>query len=141
MKIKVYASGARKKFEDWMARGGVKVWRNINLSNPGAGPMFTPAFDENGSPYKKPSWRVDNGEVITDINQFQFLKDSVVFKRVRISIRRASGLNYCLTDASQRRVDKALDECIAKHGDAFFEKDGGLFDHERFIVVSAPIWE
>lgn len=151
-KIDVYNIGARVKFGHWIKnRGGVKVWRNINLSNPGYGPIFTPALkevevpEENGGinvvPYPKPSWQVDNGEVITDITRFRFAKGFKEFKRIRVALERGSGYNYRLTDGSQRKVDRAMQACMDKHGDAVYRKDGGLFDAERFIVVEIPEWE
>jgi hypothetical protein len=152
-KIDVYTLGAREKFEAWIKdRGGVKVWRNINLSNPGAGPIFTPAYEETQvdmdsfganmrAPYPKPSWRVDNGEVITDITRFRFAKGFKEFKRIRVALERGSGYNYRLTDGSQRKVDRAMQACMDEHGDAVYRKDGGLFDAERFIVVEIPEWE
>jgi hypothetical protein len=148
-KIEVYTPGCRATFEGWIQnRGGVKVWRNIDLSNCGAGPIFTPALQElevpqeNGGvnmvPYPKPSWRVDNGEVVTDISRFRFVKGFKEFKRIRVALRRGSGLNFCLTDGSQNKVDKALSEAGPE---AVYRKDGGLFDFERFIVVEVPEWE
>ena len=148
-KIDVYTLGVREDFETWIRdRGGVKVWRNVNLSNPGYGPIFTPAFEEidmdvfgMSVPYPKPSWQVDNGEVITDITRFRFAKGFKEFKRIRVALERGSGYNYRLTDGSQRKVDWAMQACMDKHGDAVYRKDGGLFDMERFIVVEIPEWE
>ncbi len=151
-KIEVLTPGCREKFEEWIkCRGGVKVWRNLDLSNCGAGPIFTPALKEvevpleNGGmnmiPYPKPSWRVDNGEVVTDISRFRFVKGFKEFKRIRVALRRGDGLIFCLTDGSQRKVDKALDQAREKFGEATYRKDGGLFDYERFIVVEVPEWE
>jgi hypothetical protein len=158
-KIEVLTPGCREKFEDWIKnRGGVKVWRNIDLSSCGAGPIFTPATEnkevvgadvnvEGQVPYPKPSWRVDNGEVITDINRFRFVKSFKEFKRIRVALQRGSGFNFQLTDGSQRKVDRALDQAREKFDEAVYRKDGGLFDvepllkYERFIVVEIPEWE
>ncbi len=151
-KIEVCTPGCRETFEEWIKyRGGVKVWRNLDLSNCGAGPIFTPALkrciDPLGvgivqtSDYPKPSWRVDNGEVVTDISRFRFVKGFKEFKRIRVALRRGDGLNYCLTDGSQRKIDKAMDQAREKFGEATYRKDGGLFDYERFIVVEVPEWE
>lgn len=148
-KIDVYTLGVREDFETWIRdRGGVKVWRNVNLSNPGYGPVFTPAFDivdmdtfGINTPYPKPSWQVDDGEVITDISRFRFVKGFKEFKRIRVALERGSGYSYRLTDGSQRKVDRAMQACMDKHGDAVYRKDGGLFDEERFIVVEIPEWE
>lgn len=151
-KFEVFTPGCREKFECWIAtRGGVKAWRNIDLSNCGAGPIFTPAMQEvevplehgglNMIPYPKPSWRVDNGEVVMDITRFRFVKGFKELKRIRVALKRSSGLNFCLTDGSQRKLDHALEKAREKYDDVVYRKDGGLFSEERYIVVEAPEWE
>ena len=158
-KIDVYTLGVREDFETWIREcGGVKVWRGVNLPN--LGPIFTPALGRkehftfaelarvtNGGedillvPYPKPSWQLDNGEVITDITRFRFVKGFKEFKWIRVALERGSGYNYRLTDGSQHKVDRAMQACIDKHGDAVYRKDGSLFDCERYIVVEIPEWE
>ena len=118
-RIDVYTPDTRPKFELWIKeRGGVQVWHNQNLSNPGAGNQFTPATmmvkdpDDVRScpgskigdivPYPKPHWSVGRGEVITDITRFRVAKGFKEFKH---------------------------------------RKDGGLFDPDREIVVEVPEWE
>uniref|UniRef100_A0A6M3JEC9 Uncharacterized protein n=1 Tax=viral metagenome TaxID=1070528 RepID=A0A6M3JEC9_9ZZZZ len=154
----VMVPGCREKFETWIRdRGGVQVWRNLNLSNPGAGNQFTPATmvietarQEAGYlgkkigdtvPYPNPHWSVGAGEVVTDIKRFRFVKSFKELKRIRVALRRGSGLNFCLTDGSQRKLDRALDAAREKYEDVVYRKDGGLFDYERFIVVEVPEWE
>jgi hypothetical protein len=114
-KIFVGVVGARAKFEDWIAnRGGVQVWDNVNLSDPGKGPMFTPALqkvEHQRVPMEKPHWSVTRGEVITDINRFAFVKAWKEVKRFHVAIRPGSqGMSFKLTDASSRRVWKVADQ-------------------------------
>jgi len=151
----VMVPGARAKFEEWIrVRGGVQVWHNLNLSDPGAGNQFTPATmmikdpDDvkgySGSkigdivPYPKPHWSVGAGEVVTDISRFRFVKGYTEIKRIRVAVCRGSGLMFKLTDGSQRKVDRALEK--APEG-AVYRKDGGLFDPLREIVIEVPEWE
>jgi len=150
--------GCREKFETWIRdRGGVQVWRNLNLSNPSAGNQYTPATmvikdpdDQKGYldsrigdivQYPRPHWSVGAGEVITDIKRFRFVKSFKELKRIRVALRRGDGLNFCLTDGSQRKLDRALEKAQEKYDDVTYRKDGGLFDYERFIVVEVPEWE
>ena len=148
-KIDVMVPGVRAKFEEWIKeRGGVQVWHNLNLSNPGAGNQFSPAFDrspESGNvlnlPYPKPHWSLGAGEVVTDIKRFRFVKGFKEVKRIRVALQRGSGLNFQLTDGSQRKVDRALDAAREKYGEATYRKDGALFDYERYIVIEVPEWE
>ena len=157
-RIEVYTPGCRAKFLEWIEnRGGVQVWHNLNLSNPGAGNQFTPATMiietalqaagylgckiGDAVPYPSPHWSVGAGENVLDIKHFRFVKGFKEFKRIRVALRRGSGLNFCLTDGSQRKVDKALDQAREKFGESTYRKDGGLLDFERYIVVEVPEWE
>ncbi|MFH1628381.1 MAG: hypothetical protein ABIE47_06620 [Pseudomonadota bacterium] len=157
-KIEVMVPGVRAKFEEWIKeRGGVQVWHNVNLSNPRAGNQFTPATmmikdvgDMAGYldskigdivSYPRPHWSVGAGEVVTNINRFRFVKGYKEITRIQVALQRGSGLNFCLTDGSQRKVDRALDAAREKYGEAVSRKDGGLFDYERYIVIEVPEWE
>ncbi len=99
----------------------MQIWNNGNLSDPGAGPIFTPALEEvkvpeeNGGinmvPYHKPRWSHERGEVVTDINRFEFVKAWKEIKRFHVAIRMGSqGMSFKLTDASSRRVWKVADQ-------------------------------
>jgi hypothetical protein len=110
-KIQIGVPGARKKFETWIRdRGGVQVWNNLNFSNPDAGQQFTPALTA-GIPTGKPHWSVGRGEVITDINRFQFVKSWKEVKRFRVGVRMGrQGLSLKVTDGGTRRIRAACDK-------------------------------
>ena len=120
LKIRVLAPGAREKFEDWIAaRGGVQIWNNVNLSDPGAGPIFTPAMTGD-HPTEKPRWSHERGEVVTDINRFEFVKAWKEIKRFHVAIRMGSqGTMLKLTDASSAKVRKFEDS----HPGAYYRFD------------------
>lgn len=105
-RIMVGVPGARETFEKWIAsRGGVQVWNNINLSNIGAGQVFTPVFNEDGSPIRSPKWSHERGEVVQDITRFRFVKAWKEVKRFHVAVRMGSqGTMVKLTDASSARV-------------------------------------
>jgi hypothetical protein len=115
-KIIVNVPGVRDKFQTWINnRGGVQVWKNINLSNPDAGNTFTPALKiregEETIPYPQPHWSMERGEVITDINRFKFVKAFKEVKRFHVAIRvSGNGLTLKCTDASTRRIRAACDK-------------------------------
>ena len=120
------------RFRDWVAnRGGVAVWKSINLSNPGAS-WSTPALDADGKPLGKPTWQAANEPtIVTDPAQIGVYKE-VLFKAFRVGLRMA-GLSLKLTDAAQARVDRELTKCRDKHGNAHYRK--GVMPGEPGIGV------
>ena len=100
------------KIVNWLKnRGGILVWKSINLSNPGKS-WSTPALTETGNPYSKPSWEsATNPERhITSFDEINLVTDKEV-KRLKIAVRRSSNeLSLKLTDASSERVRKACDK-------------------------------
>lgn len=99
----------------WLqTRGGIAVWKSINLSNP-AGGWTTPADAS------KPTWQCANEpRIITDPAEVVVLKGKEV-KRFRIALRMGSqGLNLKLTDGSTNKVHKA---CEKAGDDSWYEFD------------------
>ena len=143
-KINVLVPGSREKFLDWIAtRGGVRVWRCIDLGNLGAGEMFTPAFSQtrrdgdfsNSTKYPKPHWDRDNGnEVITDISRFRFAVGFKEVKRFHVAKRLSNnGLSMKCTDASSAKITKALEKFPGSYCE---------FDYmTQEVVISIPEWE
>lgn len=135
-RIKVSAPGARTQFEEWIAeRGGIQVWFNVNLSDPGAGNIFTPALTADTKvPYPAPASTVARGEVITDLSRFQFVKEWVEVKRFHVALRRSTnGLMLKCTDGSTNRINSALEK---------FPGSAYRFDYEtQEAVIETPIYE
>lgn len=105
-RIVVTSPNVREKFKGWIAnRGGVKVWENQNLSNPGSGPIFTPALTEDGHDYPYPRWSHTVGFVVTDIKQFRFVKSFKEVKRFHVGVRLSSnGMMLEVTHGGTRRI-------------------------------------
>lgn len=103
------------KIKEWMkSRGGIAVWRSINLSNP-SGQWITPADAS------KPNWQADSTpEIITDPSQIQVERCKEV-KRFHIALRHGSNNPFLikLTDASTRKVNAAC----AKYPDSHYGFD------------------
>lgn len=97
---------------DWLKhRGGVLVWKSINLSNPGAS-WTTPALQADGAPAVRPSWEAANEPArhITDPAEIEVIALREV-KRFRVALRRGSqGLSIKLTDASSARLRRELEK-------------------------------
>jgi hypothetical protein len=93
---------------EWVEkRGGVAVWKSVNLSNPGAS-WSTPALAPDCSPSQKPSWEASSEphKVITDPAEIAVVTRKEV-GRFRVAIR-VSGRMVKLTTASSKRLDKAM---------------------------------
>jgi hypothetical protein len=102
------------KVWDWLqTRGGVAVWRSVNLSNPGAS-WTAPYKDDQGVVKGKPTWEADEKpeRIITDPSEIVVLVPKEV-KRFHVAVRRGDGLSLKLTDASSRKVRAA----VAKAGE------------------------
>lgn len=141
--IEVTVPGVRAKFEDWIkTRGGILVWENVNLSNPGAGAMFTPVRDAEGKTNCKnspPHWTHRYHETCTKIKDFKFVKEMCEVNRFRVAVRMGSqGLMVKLTDASTKKLHKALDKAKEKTGqDASYR-----FDYStQEAIIEVPLWE
>jgi hypothetical protein len=105
------------KFADWVKnRGGIAVWKSVNLSNPGAS-WSTPANDKEGKPTAKPTWQADNRpeQIITDPDQVEVYVGKEI-KRFRVGVKRGDGFNFVLTDGASRRLKREL----AKAGEESF---------------------
>ena len=126
-----------KRVASWIReRGGIAIWKSIDLSRPGESSL-TPARTEEGEPYPKPHWMYGNEPVIeTDPERVGVCVEEV-YKVIPVSLRRgAQGLVLKLTDASQRKLDRALAACETKHGDARWVR-GGLDDRPAMTVLYA----
>ena len=130
-KITTSGENADKQLNWINTRGGIAVWRSIDLSNPGA-ETFTPAITE-GKPTGKPHWRFANEPaIVTNPDEVEITKDEEV-RRFHIAVRRGSqGFSIKLTDASTRKVRAAVEK--AGEG-AYYE-----FDYEtQECVIMKPV--
>ena len=118
---------------DWLqTRGGIAIWRSINLSNPGDS-WTTPVNGGDAKPKSKPTWEAANEpeRIITDPADVVVSVDKEV-KRFHIAIRMGrQGMSLKLTDGSTRKVEKAVE----KAGDGAYYR----FDYEtQEAVIFAP---
>ena len=119
---------------DWIAnRGGVAVWKNIDLRSAGS-KTFTPAVALDGTPSQRPGWQfaAEPIEIITDPSQVTTYVEHL-FKAFPVSLRR-HGMVMKLTDGAQRKLDREMKLCVEAHGNAHFRK-GVLADKPASIGV------
>jgi hypothetical protein len=99
------------KFSEWLKkRGGLAVWRSVDLSDPGAS-CTTPALTEDGKAYPQPHWKYDNKpeRIVIDANEVQ-VQRMVEVKRFHVATKRGNSFNYVLTDGAQRRLYRELEK-------------------------------
>lgn len=121
--------GNAERFAQWLKdRGGISLWKSLNLSNPGAS-WCTPALTEEGTDYPKPNWQTESAPALTVCDpDFVGVEIPQEFKRVKISLQQQGLMKIVLTDASTRKVTKALEEA----------GDGSFYTFEDDVAV---IWK
>lgn len=129
-KFRIKSDSADKIFKWVEERGGIAVWRSLDLSNPG-GQWITPAKDSNGNLPDRPHWSAEKTpEIISNLNDIEVIEPREV-KRFRVALRRGSGFMIECTDASSRKIRKSLSEA----GDSSWYE----FDYEtQECVIYAP---
>jgi hypothetical protein len=120
---------------DWMrTRGGILIWKSINLSNPALS-WTTPALTEEGEPYSKPNWQSASSpdRHITDPSEVD-VTTAVEVKRFHVGVRIGSqGLMAKVTDGGSRRIRAEVEKAEEKYGKpAWHEFDYG--DHNNAVI-------
>ena len=114
-----------KQFLEWIkTRGGLALWRSINLSNPGR-TWTTPANQKDGTPMPKQSWEMDNKpyRVITDPAEVEVHVPKEV-KRFRVGVRMGSqSFSFKVTDGGSRRIKREVAKAKENYSDAWYEFD------------------
>ena len=137
-KIDVTTPNCRPRFEEWIkTRGGVLSWPCIDLSNPGAGMIFTPATTPEGEESKlhKPHWNRGAPTLHTSLDDFRFCTGMREVQRFHVALRMgAQGMKVKLTDGSTRKLEKA---CEKAGPDSRYHFD---YDTQE-AVIELPTWE
>ena len=122
-----------EKIWEWLHnRGGLAIWKSINLSNPGAS-WTGPAMDKEGQPSTKPTWQAANqaGRIIAQVDEVVVSIPKEV-ARYHIGIRMGrQGLSMKVTDASTAKIRKSVDFAEKKFGKPSWYK----FDYETQEAV------
>lgn len=121
-----------EKFWDWIkTRGGLAIWRSVDLSDPGAS-CTCPLNDKEGHRNMKPHWKYDDHpeRIITDPSEV-LVETYKEVRRFRIAVRPGSqGMSLKLTDHSSEKVREA---CRKAGKDSTYVFDYG--SQEAVILV------
>jgi len=132
------------KFSEWLkTRGGLAVWRSIDLSDPGTS-CTTPALTNTGTPSNKPHWKYgDKPErIITDASEVE-VQRMVEVKRFHVAVKPGGGfMQMVLTDAGTARVRREVEK--AGKGSSYIFDYG---DYNNCVIIKPdkvqplPEWE
>lgn len=127
------------KFQEWIkSRGGIAVWRSLNLSNPDR-TWSTPANQKDGTPMQQPTWEADTKpeKIVKDPTKVGVVTDREV-KRFHVAIRPGTQnflgtpLVWKCTDKSSARIRGE----VAKAGKGSHYK----FDYDtQEVVIYSPV--
>jgi len=137
-----------ERFMEWVLhRGGVAVWRSINLSNIGKS-WSTPALTD-GKPTGKPCWEANEAPemTITDVEKIGVYSPKIV-KQFHVGTRRGGqGLSIKVTDAGSRRIFEEIRKANEKYNtaSAYYEFDYMDYDNCAIVITdhlcSLKEWE
>lgn len=106
------------KIHGWLLhRGGIFIWRSINLSNPGAS-WTSPAQIAEGTAYTKPNWQCGNDPErhITNLADVMVSTGKEV-KSFHVAVRMSgTGLSLKVTDGGSRRIRAEVEKARQRYG-------------------------
>lgn len=125
------------KIAEWFSnRGGILIWKSINLSNPDAS-WTSPALGSDGNPFQKPNWQAGNqpDQHITDPAEVDVIVSKEV-KRFHVAVRMGrQGLSLKVTDGGTRRIKQAVAKATEKYGKpAWYGFDYGDYNNAVIYV-------
>lgn len=125
-------------------RGGLALYRSIDLSNPGK-TWTCPVLGPDGQPSPKPSWQSATSpyRIITDPGEVRVQTGKEV-KRFRVGIQRGCGFSFTLTPGASRRVRSTVERINGsrQNEDCWYEFDYSTQEAVFFIPdVDLPLTE
>lgn len=120
------------QFKKWIeTRGGIAIWQSQDLGNPGQS-WSTPALQADGKPACAPHWSCSKSpdRVIVSAEDV-IVETPLEVARMKVAIKRWSGFYMVLTDASTKRVRKAVAAIEVSHKKAAWHS----FDYDTQEAV------
>ena len=121
VKHRILAENAHQIWQWFQQRGGIAVWKSVDMSNPGRS-WTTPIRDSEGKPTPKQDWRMEGTPSLTITDPAEVVVDvPKEIKRFRVAIKTgAQGLLLKCSDSSSRRIRK---ECQKAGEESWYEFD------------------
>ena len=127
------------KFAEWIRdRGGVAVWKSQDLGDLSAS-WSTPVRNAAGETNRAPHWKCGQSAptIHTDMNTIGVFQ-SEKFEEVPVKLK-PNGMSLVLTDTSKRRLDRTMERCRIKYGDAWYRKGGLEFPSMEVRYTTSTI--
>lgn len=131
IKHRILAANADQVWRWFQERGGIAVWRSIDICTVGQS-WTTPLKDSEGNPTKKQDWRMEESPslVITDSTEVMVDVPKEI-KRFRVAVRAGSqGLLLKCSAAASCRIRR---ECEKAGEDSWYEFDYATQDAIIFM--------
>ena len=128
IKHRVLAADAHQVWRWFQERGGIAIWRSIDMSTAGQS-WTTPLRDSEGNPMPRQSWRMEEKPSLTITDPMEVLVNlPTEVKRFRVAVRAGrQGLLLKCTAAGSARIRRA---CERAGEESWYE-----FDHETQEAV------
>jgi hypothetical protein len=121
VKHRILAENAALIWKWFQERGGIAVWKSVDMSNPGRS-WTTPLRDAEGNPTGKQDWRMEETPSLTITDPAEVAVDvPKEVKRFRVAIKVGSqGMLLKCSDGASRRIRK---ECAKAGDESWYEFD------------------
>lgn len=123
------------KIHEWILnRGGIFIWRSVNLSNSG-GSWTSPARDADGNEVAKPNWQCDSKPErhITKIEDVSVITAKEV-KRFHVATRGSgNGLSIKVTDGGTRKIRAEVSKAERGGRKAWYEFE--YFEYGNCVIM------
>lgn len=131
VKHRVLAENAALIWQWFMERGGIAVWKSVEMSNPGR-TWTTPIRDAEGNPTPRQDWRMEQTPSLTITDPAEVVVDvPKEVKRFRVAIKVVvQGMLMKCSDASSRRIRR---ECEKAAENSWYEFDYAMQEAVVFV--------
>ena len=121
VKHRILAENVHQIWQWFQERGGIAVWKSIDMSNPGRS-WTTPIRDAEGNPMPRQDWRMEQTPSLTITDPAEVMVDvPKEVKRFRVAIKAGGqGMLLKCSDASSRRIRR---ECQKAGEESWYEFD------------------
>jgi len=121
IKHRILAENAAQIWQWFQERGGIAVWKSLDMSSPGRS-WTTPLRDAEGNPMPRQDWRMEETPSLTITDPAEVVVDVPrEVKRFRVAIKAgAQGMLLKCGDGASRRIRR---ECQNAGGESWYEFD------------------